>query len=77
MSSSGLNALTWQADEAEIASWRQTYDRTIFSLEDGVPKASKAKPVDRFEEVAKYGFSILYTLTRFAVDHQLPMRLDW
>ena len=72
-----LNALTWQADDAEIASWREEYDRTIFSLEDGVPKASKAKPVDRFEEVAKYGFSILYTLTRFAVENNLPMRLDW
>ena len=72
-----LNTRTWQASEAEIASWRQTYDRTIYALKGDQPITSKAQAVDRFEEVAKYGFSILYTLTRFAVEHQLPLRLDW
>lgn len=72
-----LNARTWQAGEAEIATWRRTYNRTIFTLEDGQPMVSKAQDVDRFEDVAKYGFAILYKLTRFAVENHLPMRLDW
>ena len=72
-----LNARTWQASAAEIASWRDKYSRTIFALEDGQPVVSKAQDIDRFEDVAKYGFAILYKLTRFAVENNLPMRLDW
>lgn len=72
-----LNANTWQADDAEIASWRETYNRVLPRLEGEQLIIDKAQSVDRFEEVAKYGFSILYDLTRFAVEHQLPLRLDW
>ena len=72
-----LNERTWQASEAEIASWRESFSRTIFTMADDQPVVSRAQAVDRFEEVAKYGFAILYKMTRFAVEHQLPMRLDW
>lgn len=72
-----LNERTWQASDEEIASWRSQYNRIIPAMNDGQLTIGKTKAVDRFEEVAKYGFSIFYDLATFAVANHLPMRLDW
>lgn len=72
-----LNSNCWQADEPTIKSWRAQYNRVKPALVDGALSISHEQEIDRFEEVAKYGFSVLYHLCQFAVANQVPMRLDW
>jgi hypothetical protein len=56
-----LNDRTWQADEAMIEQWRRK------GAEHGAP----------LEISAQFGFAIFDTLVRSALEHQLPMKLDY
>jgi hypothetical protein len=56
-----LNAATWKADANTVAEW---------SLE---PPAAEAP----LELCARYAFAVLLDLARRAVEHKLPMKLDY
>lgn len=56
-----LNAATWKGTEAEVARWRLDVPG------DGTP----------LELQARYAFAVLSGLTRQAVQHRLPMKLDF
>jgi hypothetical protein len=56
-----LNGATWRAGESEVMRW------------------ARAAPGDSagLELKARYAFAILYDLVRRAVEHRLPMKLDY
>jgi hypothetical protein len=56
-----LNAATWKAELATVARW------------DHVPPTQNAA----LELCARYAFAILLNLARQAVEHRLPMKLDY
>ncbi|WP_416437620.1 hypothetical protein [Phnomibacter sp. MR] len=56
-----LNESTWNASKGEIESWRNEIDPNSNLLEDK----------------AKFGFSILYDLTNFAVENRMPIKHDY
>ncbi len=56
-----LNDATWKADQATIAMW-------------GMASPSPEAP---FEQAAKYGFSTLLTLAKYACEKHMPMKLDY
>jgi hypothetical protein len=58
---SDLNAATWKVDDAEAASWGRR-----------APLGDAA-----LELKARYAFAVLGALARQAVDHRLPMKLDY
>lgn len=57
-----LNHATWQMDLDELAS---------------TPTGELPASANAFEYTAKFGFAILYRLTRFANDNRVPMILDY
>lgn len=56
-----LNAATWNADAPTLADWRR----------DGVDESAS------LEEKARFGFAVFEAMTREAVRHRLPMKLDY
>jgi hypothetical protein len=56
-----LNESTWAASDEAISEWRRN------GAEFGAP----------FEDSARFGFAIFYELTQLAVQHRLPMKLDY
>lgn len=56
-----LNGSTWEVGEPEISEWRRE------APERGVP----------LEESARFGFAMLSELTGLAIQHRLPMKLDY
>lgn len=56
-----LNARTWQADSATQGQWLRR------GAECGAP----------LEIGARFAFALMLQLTTKAVDHRLPMRMDW
>lgn len=56
-----LNARTWRASTADLEEWRQ---------------AGPAEDND-FEQMARFGISVFHELARQAVDHRIPMLLDY
>ena len=56
-----LNAATWQANAAELGAWKRASPDRSTSL----------------ELQARYAFAILSDLVREAVEHNLPMKLDY
>jgi hypothetical protein len=57
-----LNARTWRAARADIVAWRG----------EGPPNET-----DSLERRARFGFAIFFTLASLAVEHRLPMKLDY
>jgi hypothetical protein len=57
----GLNAATWKADADAVAEWSRQ------PLLDDAP----------LELCARYAFAVLLDLARQAVEHKLPMKLDY
>jgi hypothetical protein len=56
-----LNAATWKADARAVADWSRE------PLVEDAP----------LEICARYAFSVLLGLARQAVEHKLPMKLDY
>lgn len=56
-----LNESTWKASDEAITDWRR--EGAAF----GAP----------FENSAQFGFAVFYELTQLAVQHRLPMKLDY
>ena len=56
-----LNGATWKASESEVARWARAAPRDDAGL----------------ELKARHAFAILYDLVRRAVEHRLPMKLDY
>lgn len=56
-----LNKKTWNASDDEIMNWRKTLS----------PDEKLLNPK------AKFGFSILFSLVKFSVDNNLPLKLDY
>jgi hypothetical protein len=56
-----LNAATWKADPAAVAGWCRE------------PPADEAP----LELCARYAFAVLLDLAQRAVEHKLPMKLDY
>lgn len=56
-----LNIKSWNATGDEIRSWRKSTDPDSNAL----------------DELARFGFSILYALTEFSVTHKTPMVMDY
>lgn len=56
-----LNNNTWKTDIEEIDKWRNEIDSNS----------------SIFEDIAKFGFSILYDLARFSIENKTPMKLDY
>jgi hypothetical protein len=56
-----LNGATWKASDSEVARWARTAPRDDAGL----------------ELKARHAFAILYDLVRRAVEHRLPMKLDY
>ena len=56
-----LNDATWRADQATIATW-------------GVASPSPEAPL---EQAAKYAFSAMFTLAKYACEKRMPMKLDY
>jgi hypothetical protein len=56
-----LNESTWGASDETITEWRQE------GAELGAP----------FEKSARFGFAVFYELAQLAVQHRLPMKLDY
>lgn len=56
-----LNDRTWRADESTLAEWQQR------------------GPIERgsVEELAQFGFAIFDRLTDYAIDHRVPLKLDY
>jgi hypothetical protein len=56
-----LNAATWRASETTVAGWGNTPPRFEATL----------------ELRSRYAFAVFSDLARRAVDHRLPMKLDY
>ncbi len=56
-----LNRATWDADQATISTWGIVAPR----------------PEAPFEQAAKYGFSTMLTLARYACERRMPIKLDY
>jgi hypothetical protein len=56
-----LNEASWKADEATISQWRQE------GADYGAP----------LEQSARFGFAVFSQLAALAVQHRLPMKLDY
>jgi hypothetical protein len=56
-----LNEATWKVDEAEVGEWRR------------LPLVQNAP----LELHARYAFAILFELAQEAIEHNLPMKLDY
>jgi len=77
-----LNRQIWEADEPTILSWRN--DKYYFPI-----KQKESKPLFGFllrkkqgvkyrtEELAQCAFSILYQAVNFAIEHKVPLLLDY
>jgi hypothetical protein len=56
-----LNQMTWRASDEDIKEWRRVIDPYTKS----------------FDEMARFGYSIFRELVGNAVEHKLPMKLDY
>lgn len=77
-----LNRAIWNADEATIQSWRD--DKYYFPVKQkeskllfGFLRRKKQNEKFRTEELAQCAFSILYQAVNFAIEHKVPLLLDY
>ena len=77
-----LNRQIWKADEHTILSWRD--DKYYFPIKQKEDKPlfgflfrKKQGMKYRTEELAQCAFSILYQAVNFAIEHKVPLLLDY
>ncbi|MCM1520808.1 MAG: hypothetical protein NC098_08490 [Lachnoclostridium sp.] len=77
-----LNRQTWNADEPTILSWRENkyYEpvkQSKVKLLFGSLFSKNSRNRYRTEDLAQCAFSILYQTVNFALDHDVPVLLDY
>lgn len=78
-----LNDQTWKASREEILSWKEKEsckNLKAIEVENGAVKflnRTEGREVDTMESLAKYGFSVFYTVAEYAAEHNLPILLDY
>lgn len=65
-------ALRRQLESLNESTWNIELNGDVQTAFDSLPA-----PRDAFEETARFGFAILYRLTRFADENETPMLLDY
>lgn len=77
-----LNRQTWKADESTILSWSNDkyyipVKRKKTQLLFGVLSCKKQGERFRTEELAQCAFSMLYQAVNYAIEHNVPLLLDY